>query len=123
VDLTTNADLTRIKAHLLDTMNDYMQSFENDGDEAPYSAADIQRCAAILDAFVANVGSVAGNAELIMAAVQDTVLSLNDLSEKSEGLIETDQREDLCEFIELAARAGGLNVDVGEDITEEWREW
>lgn len=123
MELTTNADLTRIKAHLLNTMNGYMQSFEDDGDEVPYSAAEIQRCATILDAFIAHVGNAAGNAGRIMAAVQATVLSLNDLSEKFEELIETDQREDLCEFIGLAARAGGLNIDVGEDITEEWREW
>lgn len=123
MDLTTNADLIRIKTHLLGSMRDYMQSCENDGDEAPYSAADIERCAAILDAFVAHVGGAAGNAERIMAAVQETVLSLNDLSEDAESLIETDQREDLCEFIELAARAGGLNVGAGEDITEEWRDW
>ena len=122
MDLNTNADLIRLKSRLLGSMHDYMASFESDGEEAPYSAADIERCAAILDAFVGNVGSAAGNAERIMAAVQDAVLCLNDLSEASESLIETDQREDLCEFIELAARAGGLNID-DDDITEEWREW
>jgi hypothetical protein len=123
LDLNTNADLIGLKARLLGTMHDYMTSFESDGDEAPYSAADIERCAAILDAFVENVGSAAGNADRIMAAVQDAVLRLNDLSEESGSLIETDQREDLCEFIELAARAGGLHIDANDDITEEWREW
>lgn len=123
VDLTTHPDLDRVRTCLLDSMQGYLQSFEDDGREAPYGAADIARCAAILDAFVARVGAAGGNAEHIMAAVRDTVLSLNDLSEEADSLIETDQREDLCEFIGLAARACGLEVVAGADITEAWREW
>jgi hypothetical protein len=37
-------------------------------------------------------------------------------------LIETDQREQLCELIIAAAQRAGLVSDV-YDITEEWREW
>ena len=123
MDLTTHPDLNRVKAHLLDSMQDYMQSFDEDGGEAPYGAADIARCAAILDQFVAQVGGAGGDAGRIMAAVHATVLSLNDLSEDAESLIETDQREDLCAFIELAARAAGLQIEKGADITEAWRDW
>lgn len=123
MDPTTHPDLDRVKARLLDSMQGYMQSFEEAGDEAPYGAADIARCAAILDAFVARVGAAGADGDRIMAAVRDTVLGLNDLSDEADSLIETDQREDLCEFIALAARAGGLQVEAGADITEEWREW
>lgn len=123
MDLTANADLNRINAHLLDTMQGFMHSIEKKGGEAPYTAADIERCAAILDAFIAKLHSAAGNAERIMLTVRDTVLNLNNLSKEVESLIETAQREDLCEFIELAAKVGGLDIDAGQDITEQWREW
>jgi hypothetical protein len=33
------------------------------------------------------------------------------------------EREELCEFIDKAAKVAGLKVDQGVDITEEWREW
>lgn len=123
MDSATNADLKRIRTGLLNTMQGFMQPFENDGSNAPYCAADIGRCAAILDALVAKLDSAAGNAGCIMSAVQDAVLKLNELSKEVERLIETGQREDLCEFIELAAAAAGLEIEAGKDITEEWREW
>jgi len=37
-------------------------------------------------------------------------------------LIETDQREDLCELITSAADHAGLESSV-YDIIEEWRDW
>lgn len=39
-----------------------------------------------------------------------------------EVLIETSQREDICEIIIMASHLKGYN-DMSEDITEEWREW
>lgn len=50
------------------------------------------------------------------------VLKLNKLKEKCGGsIIETDQREDLCQIILVAARRAGLKTE--EDMTEEGREW
>ncbi len=58
----------------------------------------------------------------ILAAAKQAVLNLNALNKECGGrLIETDQREDLCELILVAAKLAGLESD--EDITEEWREW
>lgn len=46
------------------------------------------------------------------------MLALNALNDERDGaLIETGPREDLCELIQAAATAAGL------DITEAWREW
>jgi hypothetical protein len=50
------------------------------------------------------------------------ILDLNGLNEQGEfSLIETDQREALCQLILTAATRAGLDTD--EDVTEEWREW
>jgi len=58
----------------------------------------------------------------IRDAVQKIVTDLNALNEKCEcSLIETDQREDLCELILVAAKAAGLDTD--EDHITEGREW
>lgn len=59
--------------------------------------------------------------EEVMECVEEVVISLNELNEKYDYFIETLEREELCEFIDEAARIAG--VDSEEDITEEWREW
>ncbi|WP_200792858.1 hypothetical protein [Bacillus massilinigeriensis] len=43
------------------------------------------------------------------------------INEDNDFFIETMEREELCEFIIVAARISGLQTD--GDITEEWREW
>ena len=54
------------------------------------------------------------------------VNSLNKLNEKDEGIIETGEREDLCELIDQITIASGLNPKEyaeGEGIADLWREW
>jgi hypothetical protein len=54
------------------------------------------------------------------------VLSLNSLNEQEDGLIETGEREDLCELIDKITLASGLNPSDyadGERIADVWREW
>ena len=54
------------------------------------------------------------------------VLSLNHLSGEVSDLIETGEREDLCELIDQITIAAGLNpkdFTEGEGIADEWREW
>ncbi|MBM7650199.1 uncharacterized protein YsxB (DUF464 family) [Bacillus ectoiniformans] len=59
--------------------------------------------------------------EEVMECVEEVVISLNELNEKYDYFIETEEREELCEFIDEAAQLAGVHSD--EDITEEWREW
>lgn len=100
-----------------------MKSYKDAVGEDVYGDEDIERCAAIVDAYLAAVGGGAKLSEQeILAHVEKAVLDLNELNDKCGGaLIETDQREYLCELILRAARDAGLDTD--EDITEEWREW
>lgn len=112
-----------LKDSILEGMRDYMHVLTEDGDEADYSEADIQRCGAILQAFMTRVAAAeAGDSAEVMDAVKQAVLDLNALNERcADSLIETDQRERICELIMSSAAAAG--VGDGEDITEAWREW
>jgi hypothetical protein len=57
-----------------------------------------------------------------MNHVKDLVLKLNALNDRCQGsLIETDQREDICELIESSLTQASIPFE--GDVTEEWREW
>jgi hypothetical protein len=55
------------------------------------------------------------------------IIALNTLNDEIEGcLIETGEREDLCELIDNISLSAGLNPEDyanGEGISDEWREW
>ena len=52
------------------------------------------------------------------------VPDLNFLNEKCDcSLIETDQREDICEYINQTVYSFGFIESENEDVAEEWREW
>jgi len=54
------------------------------------------------------------------------IKSLNKLNEKDTDIIETGEREDLCELIDKITLASGLNPKdyaEGEGIADLWREW
>lgn len=105
------------KTRLVEGMKEYMR----DGDVS-YDESHVRRCEAILDAFDAGISGASARDEAL-AHVRTAVLALNALNDECEGeLIETDQREMICELINNAtARRGFISAD--EDVTEEWREW
>jgi hypothetical protein len=117
-------DLKHIKADLLDGMRDYMNDLDAEADDSGYTELDIAKCENLIDGFLAKVSSATvGDSDLVMSAVKETVLALNDLNASCGGsLIETDQRESICELIIRAAAAAGVGSG-NEDITEDWREW
>ena len=49
--------------------------------------------------------------------------SLNKINNKYDEFIDTMEREELCEFINIVVRQTGLEIDKNVDLTEEWREW
>lgn len=60
--------------------------------------------------------------ELFKIAVED----LNKLNEKVDDLIETGEREDLCELIDQITIAAGLNPSNyadGKGLADNWRDW
>jgi hypothetical protein len=59
-----------------------------------------------------------------MESVKKAVLALNVVNDEADGgMIETDQREQLCLIIDRAARQAGLEVDDYDDLAGEWRDW
>jgi hypothetical protein len=114
--------IEELKVNILEGMRGFMEAIAADGAEPDYSEADIAKCEATLDAYLAKVRSAnEGDVAFVMAAVEEAVVAFNELSERCESLIETDQREQICELIRRSAAAVG--VGKGEDLTEEWREW
>lgn len=79
----------------------------------------------ILDKYITQIIQLQGvpEQEKIMKLVEEIVVSFNQLNEENDYFIETMEREELFEFIDKVARLAGLEVEEGQDITEEWREW
>ncbi|MGJ7903282.1 hypothetical protein [Lysobacter sp. 1R34A] len=116
-------DYVELKSEILDGMRSYMEELKEDGSDAGYTARDIDDCERIIDRFLDIVASAAGDNARASGAVKDAVLALNALNTRcGYSLIETDQRESLCELIIGAAAAAGVGSGQ-DDITEEWREW
>lgn len=108
-----------LRTRLLDSMHCYADAVVDCG----YTDEDVDCCASILDNYLASVNSGSAITELeIREAVKKAVLDLNALNSRCGGnLIETDQREAICEIILASAQNAGIGTN--DDITEEWREW
>ena len=118
--------LTQIRQRVLDGMVKFMEPDEEVPDvdyDCGYNQSDVDTCSEIIDAYLRSVANNgASNQTAILDTIQETVERLSKLNESCNGcLIETDQREDLCELILVAAKKVGLETD--DDVTEQWREW
>jgi hypothetical protein len=126
--------ILELKNNAINAMASYIKfgvaDHENDPDydpefEAGYTQKHIDLCSAIIDEFLVSLdrSPETRKNEYIMKSVKKAVLALNDLNEECNGdLIETAEREDLCELINVAAGHAGLESNE-DDITEEWRHW
>lgn len=107
---------------LFDRLKEGMLAFIEDDNDAPYSKVEVDTCMDILTKYLMDIDKTA-NKDEAMKIVEGTVLALNALNKKCDfSLIETDQREDICDIIIQAGHEKGYN-ELSEDITEEWREW
>ena len=78
-----------------------------------------------LIAQLAALGETAQEAQKI-AAFKTAVEALNALNEEDDSLIETGEREDLCELCNVIAAAAGIDPTEygnGEGPASEWRDW
>lgn len=90
-----------------------------------------QACGAfaeIFDKLIAELGQMGAAApeEAKLGVFESAVLALNALNATDERLIETGEREDLCELVNAIAIASRLDPSKyggGEGPASKWREW
>ncbi|MED1603622.1 hypothetical protein [Alkalihalophilus marmarensis] len=102
---------------------EWAERLESDEDyEDFYTVEGIKAANKVLDRYISHLKALPSNPseDEVLACVKQVVLNLNEVNEEHNDFIETDEREELYEFIDGAARSVGLNSE--EDITEEWRE-
>ncbi len=93
-----------------------------------YTPENCDRMRKIFDDLIAGLiakGENASESEKI-ESFRTAIEATNELSEEIEDLIETDEREELCELTNIIGAAANLNPDNygdGEGLASEWREW
>ncbi|EDP96882.1 hypothetical protein U8527_01045 [Kordia algicida OT-1] len=100
--------------------------FEYDMEQ--YTEENCNAAKAIFDNLIAGLLKIGehGSEKEKLALFETAVNALNSLNDKVEGLIETGEREDLCELIDEITVAAGLNPENyadGEGLADLWREW
>ncbi len=118
MSILENEKLKKILSLVIQDMHDFIE----DDEDAEYTVADVDRCEKILKTFLKESAEKQDKTSFLKG-VEKAVLALNELNaEVDETLIETDQREGICEYIITVGVIQGFN-DENDDITEEWREW
>jgi len=92
-----------------------------------YTQENCNKAQAIFDTLIAKLIAAEGaNENDKVELFKTSVLSLNKLNDEIEGLIETGEREDLCELIDqitIAAELNPNNYADGEGLADKWRDW
>jgi len=121
-ETTSNAGFRKYVEQVEETLIVPMTEFMEDGGD--FTKEDIAECKALMLKYLnalADMKEVSD--EAIMEEVKTLVLALNDLNEKTDySMIETGEREAICEIIQNSAIERGLS-DYDDDITGEWRDW
>jgi len=105
-------------ALILTSMYEYITIDGGDG----YSMDDIEACGRILKDFKQKASACGGEKNKLLPCIKEAVLKLNQLNDQCDDtLVETSEREAICELILSAVNDAGLETD--EDLTEKWREW
>lgn len=116
----TKKDLDAIKKRALSGMKEFLKYCDGN-----YLIWDVWKVEKILNKYYKEMALCSKNPKgSFTEIVKTAVLALNDLNEKCDfSLIETDQREDICEFIIKTAYFFNFIQNENEDITGEWRDW
>jgi hypothetical protein len=120
-------------------MNDYLERLSATKEHYPFASwaesgleqYTAEACASFVAVFdqliqkLATLGEHAPEQEKL-ALFQEAVEALNALNEEDVSLIETGEREDLCELCNVIATAAGIDPSKygdGEGPASEWRDW
>jgi len=126
------ANIGRFMSEYLEVLNETKQRYPF----ARWQASGLEQytpeaCAsfvAVFDDLIAKLGSLGKDAQESrkIAVFKTAVAALNALNEQDGSLIETGEREDLCELCNVIATAAGIDYTKygnGEGPASEWREW
>jgi len=85
-------------------------------------------CAKVFDRLIEKLGALGERApeEKKLECFREAIEAVNALNEEDPSLIETGEREDLCELLNIVATAAGLDPEKyggGEGPASEWRDW
>ena len=109
--------INELKIDLRKLMIDYIKT-----GNANYNEKDVKKYISIIDKFLIDIKNSKSKEDGLLI-VKNTVLQLNNINKKTNfSLIETMERENIAEIINLAGYEKGYNSK-DEDITEQWREW
>ena len=91
----------------------------------PYTKADVAECGRILDGYIDRLIVYRQNTGEISRCMEQVTKEINALHERTgQHLFDTWRREELCAFIEGAAKAAGLeSPEQQDDMTFQWRMW
>ena len=118
-------DISKFKAQLSENIVTPMLTFmEECSGDCDFTEKDVRKCEKILTEYLESLEKLSAPSDKkILACVKKAVLALNKLNEKADyALLETGERESICEILQNSAVACGL-TDADDDVTEEWREW
>lgn len=101
-------------------------SFDDGLDQ--YTADNCAKVQAVFDQLLVQLSALGPDADATdqLAAFEQAVEALNDLNDEIDGLIETGEREELCELFNAISVAVGLeprDYGDGEGVAIQWREW
>ena len=103
--------INELKIDLRKSMIDYIKT----GD-ANYNEKDVKKCISIIDKFLIDIKNSKSKEDGLLI-VKNTVLQLNNINKKTNfSLIETMERENIAEIINLAGYEKGYNAK-DEDVT------
>ena len=112
-----NKEILKAREDLIRGMTSYMES-----SDVSYTIAEVAEAEKILNNHYIKLRDIQTKEEA-ESLVKGTVIELNHLNYMTNHqLIETDQRELICEFMIKSGAMHGINK-LNEDVTERWREW
>lgn len=130
INMTYQEKLQAVKAHYpFEKWSEAFYPDENDiGGMDQYSPENCEAATVIMDELIADLQAAGENAteQTKLALFEKAVKAYNDLSDEISHFIETGEREDLCEVLDMITVAAGLDpADYadGEGVTDLWREW
>ncbi len=121
LEIRKNLNILRSQCKPTDIWQTYLD--ENDEMAVLYTQEGINAVSVALDQFIQEIIGMEGyiNGKNIEELVHKLIVDLNVISHSYEGMIETNEREELVDFIHSVLDT--IEYDYIGDITEQWREW